>query len=121
MNTTGKGREGEKRAVVFLENTGYEIIERNYWSFGAEIDIIACKGKTLVFAEVKHWDAYGFREVGRAMNKKKRSRIAKASKGFLYDNLNYEDFYVRFDLIFVAANGEVMEHIEDAFTETEQL
>lgn len=121
MNTVRKGREGENHAVDYLKETGYEVIKRNYWSFGAEVDVIASIGKTLVFVEVKRWDAYGFRELGRAMDRKKRRSIARASKGFMYDNPKYDDFAVRYDVIFISATGRVTEHVEEAFTENEQL
>lgn len=47
------GRLGEDIAVKYLENRGFEIIERNYLKKCGEIDIIAKKGKILHFTEVK--------------------------------------------------------------------
>ncbi len=119
MNTAGKGREGEEHAAKFLEQDGYEIVGRNYRSYGAEVDLIALSGKTLVFAEVKHWDAYGFGEMGRILNRKKRLRIVKASKGFIHDNPVFDDYRIRYDLVFLADSGKIIEHIKDAFTETD--
>jgi putative endonuclease len=47
------GKMGETLAASYLELTGYELLQRN-WRYGrVEIDLIACKGNTLHFVEVK--------------------------------------------------------------------
>ncbi len=47
------GDIGEELACRFLKENGHTIIERNFPCKFGEIDIIARKGKCLVFAEVK--------------------------------------------------------------------
>ncbi|MCL5746990.1 MAG: YraN family protein [Patescibacteria group bacterium] len=46
-------RKGEDVAADYLKNHGYKLIERNFRKGYGEIDIVAVKGKTLVFVEVK--------------------------------------------------------------------
>jgi putative endonuclease len=56
INTNSRqilGREGERRAASFLEARGYRIIARNVRADRVEIDLIARRGATLVFVEVK--------------------------------------------------------------------
>jgi len=54
MNTNQKvGNTGENIAVGFLESKGFTILERNYWKKWGEIDVIARKGSTVHFVEVK--------------------------------------------------------------------
>lgn len=48
-----KGNIGEDKAAVFLEEEGFLIIERNFYSRFGEIDIIASKDEVLHFIEVK--------------------------------------------------------------------
>nr|QGT50341.1 UPF0102 protein [uncultured Helicobacter sp.] len=48
-----KGKEGENLACLFLEQNGFEIIERNFFAKYGEIDIIATKDDVLHFVEVK--------------------------------------------------------------------
>lgn len=47
------GDVGEELACRFLEGNGYAIIERNFPCRFGEIDIVAKKGSSLVFVEVK--------------------------------------------------------------------
>ena len=47
------GRLGENLACTELERRGYAILARRYRHAGAEIDIVARDGATLVFVEVK--------------------------------------------------------------------
>ena len=53
LNTREIGNIAEDRAVEFLENNGYEIIDRNFYTKFGEIDIIAKKDNILHFIEVK--------------------------------------------------------------------
>jgi putative endonuclease len=54
MNKKITGKSAEDLAVKFLENNGYQIVERN-WKLAkiGEIDIIARKNKNFNFVEVK--------------------------------------------------------------------
>ncbi len=47
------GLEGEKKAVKFLKQNKYRILETNFTTTVGEIDIVAEQGGVLVFIEVK--------------------------------------------------------------------
>lgn len=47
------GQIGEDVAAEFLRRKGYEIVVRNYRKPWGEIDIVAIKGETVRFVEVK--------------------------------------------------------------------
>lgn len=47
------GFDSEERATEFLQNSGFEILDRNFKSRFGEIDIIAQKDEILHFIEVK--------------------------------------------------------------------
>jgi putative endonuclease len=53
-----KGNIAEDKAVLFLEERGYFITERNFYSRFGEIDIIATKDDVLYFVEVKSGEDY---------------------------------------------------------------
>ena len=53
MEARELGRFGEERAARYLRLHGYRIVETNYSCRLGEIDLIARKGRYLVFVEVK--------------------------------------------------------------------
>lgn len=61
------GSWGEQLAADFLVRQGYEIVEQNFTCPAGEIDIVARKGDTLSFIEVKTrsgWTGSAERAVG---------------------------------------------------------
>src|ERR671934_2685011 len=47
------GRRGEEIAARALERLGYRIVDRNFRTREGELDLVAARGGTLVFCEVK--------------------------------------------------------------------
>ncbi|MDP8910921.1 MAG: YraN family protein, partial [Actinomycetota bacterium] len=47
------GRRTERRAWWFYRLRGYRILEINAWIGGYELDLVARRGRQLVFCEVK--------------------------------------------------------------------
>ncbi|MGC8781941.1 MAG: YraN family protein, partial [Anaerolineae bacterium] len=47
------GKQGEDRAVAYLEQLGYAILARNWRTRRGELDIVARDGECLVFVEVR--------------------------------------------------------------------
>ena len=58
MNSREIGNLAEDKAVEFLENNQYRIVERNFYSRFGEIDIIAMKDKIYHFVEVKSGNSF---------------------------------------------------------------
>ena len=54
MSTTERGRVAEKLAANYLEQRGYQVVERNWRNRFAEIDIIARHQGVMHFVEVKY-------------------------------------------------------------------
>ncbi len=111
------GYEAEDSAAVFLQSKGYIILERNYRTRLAEIDIIAKHDEFLVFVEVKARTntRKGFpREtIGFAKQKK----IILAAKYYLRENGLF-NARVRFDVVSIIKTGEGLEFelIANAFS-----
>ena len=118
MNTKLTGNQGEKRASAYLESKGFEIIERNWRTNRGELDIIAVKNDILVFVEVKTLPNGTLDMIQRELNSQKRQRIIKTSKRCLLKHREYNNSYVRFDVIVIDMPGlEPVYHIENAFSE----
>lgn len=113
--TVQAGREGEEAAVRFLENKGFDILDRNWHGGHKELDIIAIHDGYLVVAEVKTRGENPLVEPSEAVTPVKIRRIVSAANRYL---VKYSvDLPVRFDVLSVTASGDrfTIEHIEDAF------
>ncbi len=94
---------------------GYSILHRNYRYKRAEVDIIARKGKVLVFVEVKtrSSDIYGWPE--EAVSHGKRRLLLMTADHYIHrTNWLHE---ILFDIISITGPGPANQiyHIEDAF------
>lgn len=113
-----KGADGENRAALFLQQRGFEILERNWRSKSGEIDIIARIGDALVFVEVKALPSGDAQTLARELDGQKQKRIIKTSKRFLLNNRKYSNSYIRYDVIVIDMPGfPSVYHIENAFSE----
>lgn len=113
-----KGVRGEGQAAAFLEANGYTVLERNFRCGTGEVDIVAKKADTLVFVEVKAWDAFGYADIEYAVDRRKRSRILQASQCYLARNRRHDGSACRFDIVFVRRDGAEIRHVEGAFAGT---
>lgn len=92
------GRKGERAAVRFLKNRGFEILETNWVCFAGEADIIALDGSTLCFVEVKTRTGVQKGFPSEAVNAKKRDRYEKIAACYL-QTYHETELHVRFDVI----------------------
>lgn len=114
---SGVGKDGdrwERRAVGYLKRRGYEIVERNFVARGGEIDIVAFKGETLVFVEVRYRGKGSKETPAESITPKKMRRIKLAVADFLRRRPAAKSLRLRFDVILF--NGKNIRHIEGAFT-----
>lgn len=112
-NETGK--QGEAAAVRFLQENGYEIIATNYRYQHAEIDLIAKKGKLLVFVEVKTRSNLRYGQPEEFVSYTKAKLVMKAAEHYVFAHDWLHD--IRFDIVAVTLAGANLRinHIEDTF------
>lgn len=119
MEVKGLGSWGEEKAAAYLRRKGYRILEMNYSARGGEIDIIARRGRYLVFVEVKLRKNADFAQGREYVHAAKQQRIINTAK--LYLARVETELQPRFDVIEIyAPQGEqsrriAIEHIENAF------
>ena len=105
------GKYGERRAVRYLKEQGYEILKTNYRTPFGEADIVARDGETVVFCEVKTRESTQFGTPAEAVERHKRERYVNIARDFLMRA--GRDVNVRFDVIEVTDKG--VNHIPAAF------
>jgi putative endonuclease len=111
------GAAGEDFATAHLVARGYRILGRNQRSDGVEMDIIARRGSTLVFVEVKTRRGRNQGSALLAVDAKKRARLVRGALGWLSTHSG-RGANVRFDVIGVerdATGAWVADHIKGAF------
>jgi putative endonuclease len=91
------GKDGEKFAVQFLLDKGYEIMHKNWRYSYYEIDIIARRSNKLHIIEVKtlHETCAGNPED--SVTKRKFKRLLNAADEFLYQHPEYR--HVQYDIL----------------------
>lgn len=108
-NLKSLGTKGEDFACSLLENKGYQIIDRNYRTRFAEIDIIAIEQRkhasTLVFVEVKTRRSTKYGAPEEAVTTKKIEKITKASEEYLLNHKGLPKKH-RIEVVSIVANGD---------------
>lgn len=85
--------------VIFIYKIKfYQILAHRLRGYTGEIDIIALRGRTLVFIEVK---ARSSDIDDRLVSINQQARIRRAAEVFLSRNLKYQNYLVRFDLVII--------------------
>ena len=100
-----KGNIGEDKAVSFLKEHGFCIIDRNYYSRFGEIDIIATKEDILHFIEVKSGDYDPIYQI----TPSKLSKIIKTATIYMQKKRVEKDYC--FDAVIVSEEIELIENI----------
>lgn len=110
------GPRGERAAARYIRRRGYRIVARNFRAAGAEIDLVALDGPTLVFIEVKTRlaDRAGAPEEAVDWRKQNRLRRAAAIYGARH---RADDRPMRFDVVAISGQGRGrrVEIFKDAF------
>ncbi|MGN0812109.1 MAG: YraN family protein [Candidatus Coproplasma sp.] len=105
---------GERKAAKFLKKNGYKILSRNFKCKAGEIDIIALKGETIAFVEVKSRTSDLFGEPCEAVDFTRQRRYSNAAEQFIRINgIRPDDYVLRFDIVEIKKG--VLNHIENAF------
>src|SRR5437868_3430828 len=76
-----RGRGAEGLAILALSLAGYRILARNLRNSLGEIDIVARRGRSIAFIEVK--SRADWASAAEAILARQRRRIARAAAGFL--------------------------------------
>jgi len=98
------GEVGEDLAAGSLRKQGYQLVERNYWFAGGEIDIIATEGDVLVFAEVKTRSTTEHGPPELAVDYRKQRLLQRAAERFIVEK-KLRRPVIRYDIVTVVVQG----------------
>ena len=105
MTSRQKGDFAEDRAIDYLQEQGFLVIDRNFSSRFGEIDIIAIKDKVLHFVEVKSGEYDPIYQI----TPSKLSKIQKTA--YIYMSRKNLDLDFCLDALIVTETIELIENI----------
>ncbi|MFO1184689.1 MAG: YraN family protein [Bauldia sp.] len=106
------GRSAEALAGLFLRLKGYRLLERRFKTPVGEVDLIASRGDTVAFVEVKR-RADADAAIA-AVTPAARARIARAAEAWLARHPEAADRGLRFDIV-VVVPWRLPRHLPAAF------
>lgn len=112
INTHILGVSGEQKAIEYLKEKGYLILNKNYQCSIGEIDIICKKNNVIVFVEVKQRETLKFGHPREAVTPYKINKIKMVATNYLKFN-KLTNQKIRFDVIDILADK--ITHIENCF------
>jgi len=107
-----EGRRAELAAAIWLGLKGYRIVERRAKTPLGEIDLVACRGRLLVFVEVKARATHN--AAFEAVTVPQRRRVEEAARLWVGRRPRFSGFSWRFDVIAVAPKA-LPKHLRDAW------
>ena len=112
-STTAAGREAERRARLHYRLRGYRILDANVWIGGHELDVVARRGRRLVFCEVKAKRGDGLGDPLEMVGPEKQRRLRLAAEAWLAAHPEQAGLECSFEV--VAVRGGKLERLADAF------
>jgi putative endonuclease len=113
LSTSARGRRAERLVAWHYRLRGYRILGRNVRAGGVELDLIARRGRRLVFCEVKLRQGPGFGDPLEAVDERKRERLRRGVEAWLVANPKLATLNVSFELAAVRPGG--IELVPDLF------
>jgi putative endonuclease len=89
------------------------VLATNVWLAGAEIDVVARRGRVVVFCEVKSKSGGGFGDPLEMVGPMKIARVRRAAEAWLATHPELRRLDVRYDVI--AERAGRLEHVPNAF------
>lgn len=110
------GTQGEEMAREYLTANGYSILETNWHYRTHEVDIIAKKGDTIAFVEVKTRSSKFLGEPEIFVSRTQQRAYVTVADAYVQKYNRSEE--VRFDIIAIVLNSTTREvrHITNAFS-----
>jgi putative endonuclease len=105
--------EAEQQALWHYRLRGYRILGTNVWAGGNELDLIARRGRRVVFCEVKSKGGAARGDPLEMVGPEKQRRLRRAAETWLATRPDLAGLEATFDV--VAVRGGKLERLRDAF------
>lgn len=112
------GQAGEALASRYLNDLGWQILDRNWRCRDGELDLVARDGSVLVFCEVKTRSSVSFGDPAAAITAAKAGRIRRLAVRWLVAHPSSTAPELRFDVISIlrpSGTRAQVRHVREAF------
>jgi putative endonuclease len=116
QNNIKTGKAGEQLAATFLQKLGYTLLDLNWRHHHWELDIVATRGNTLHFVEVKTRTSLLFGYPEEHISAKKMKHLKNAACHYHYLHPQFKN--IQFDVIainFVNGKDPAVYYMEDVY------
>ena len=103
----------ERRAARWYRLRGWRILGTNVWAAGNEVDLIARRGRSLRFVEVKEKRGAAFGDPAEMVGVEKQRRVRRAAETWLAARPELDGLDVGFDVVAVWRGR--LRRVADAF------
>jgi putative endonuclease len=107
------GKSSEAQAQNFLEERGYQTLERNFRCSVGEIDLIVAKDDQLIFVEVRSRKQASFLHPLESLSQRKLQRLRRTAEYYLKSHRAHQQKRLRFDVISIV--DQSIDHLPHAF------
>ncbi len=108
------GTNNEDKAINFMQELGYQLLDRNYRCPFGEIDAIFTKDKVLVVCEIKYRSNKMHGDPLEAVDYRKQKRISRSTLFYYAKKGLSMEQSCRFDVIGIYGDGSI-KHVQNAF------
>ncbi len=107
-----RGAQTERRAEWHYRLRGYRILARNLWVGGYELDLVARRGRRLVFVEVKGKSGPRWGDPLEMVDAEKQRRLRQAAEAYLARRPDLAGLSMSFDV--VAERSGTLQRVREA-------
>jgi putative endonuclease len=112
------GRQGEDVAARYLEDQGFDVVDRNWRCAHGEIDIIGLEGRDTVFVEVKTRSSTAYGHPFEAITDAKLARLRRLASAWCAAQQDVRPGVIRIDVVSVLIRDgglPFVEHLRGVF------
>jgi putative endonuclease len=98
MNRKAIGNDAERLACEYLQSRGLNLLQRNFYCRGGEIDLIMQHGDSLVFVEVRYRKRTSHGRAAETVSQRKQGRVIRCAQYYLTRHRRWNTA-ARFDVV----------------------
>ncbi|MBI4449710.1 YraN family protein [Candidatus Uhrbacteria bacterium] len=114
------GTLAEHYAAVYLASQGYRVLEHNVRTPVGELDLVARRGREIVFVEVKARKSHAYGTPEESVNLVKQRHLIRSSQAYIAAHRELRGLPYRIDVIAITWRGDAepeVVHIPNAVGE----